>query len=171
MEWITVISLLLFGLILLVLEFIFIPGTTIVGLVGFVSMSMGVYLGYDYFGSAIGTGILVGSLSVTGATFYFALKSGFWERFALRKTITARVQEEDLPVHVGEEGIAISTLRPMGTAEFGARYIEVRTNGDFIRPGSKVRVIKTDGPRVWVENLEPETDTPSGSVTTQDSLI
>ena len=35
-EWMTVISLILFGLALLVAEIIFVPGTTLVGLFGFV---------------------------------------------------------------------------------------------------------------------------------------
>ena len=49
MEWITVLALIIFGLCLVVVEIIFVPGTTLVGVMGFLFLVAGVYLGFEYF--------------------------------------------------------------------------------------------------------------------------
>src|SRR5438045_1136748 len=53
-EWLTVISLIFFGLALLVVEIIFVPGTTLVGVIGFVFLLIGVGMSFKYFGSEAG---------------------------------------------------------------------------------------------------------------------
>jgi membrane-bound ClpP family serine protease len=53
-EWITVISLILFGLTLIVAEIIFVPGTTLVGVLGFIFLIIGIGLSFHYFGKDIG---------------------------------------------------------------------------------------------------------------------
>jgi membrane-bound serine protease (ClpP class) len=54
-------------------------------------------------------------------------------------------------VSIGASGTARSMLRPAGKAEFGGHTVDVITQGDFIDPGSAVRVVALDGLRVVVE--------------------
>ncbi|MCA4900510.1 MAG: hypothetical protein ING88_17180, partial [Cytophagales bacterium] len=44
MEWVTIATLILIGLVLIVIEILFVPGTTVVGFVGFALMLVGVAL-------------------------------------------------------------------------------------------------------------------------------
>ena len=74
-EWMTVISLILFGLALLVAEIIFVPGTTLVVLFGFIFLVIGVSLSFNYFGSEIGWITVGGSAVAAGVLIYFAFKS------------------------------------------------------------------------------------------------
>ncbi|MDW7691398.1 NfeD family protein [Flammeovirgaceae bacterium SG7u.111] len=153
-EWVTVITLVLFGLVLLILELIFIPGTTVIGFVGLVSGGYGVYLGYDYFGTTTGTMILAGSIAISMVGFYFSFKSGTWHKFALNQVISSRVNEDSEPVIIGDEGKAISALRPFGSADFGTITKEVRTIGDYVDKGAKIKVIQVNGPNIIVEPVK-----------------
>jgi membrane-bound serine protease (ClpP class) len=53
-------------------------------------------------------------------------------------------------VRVGEEGAAITHLRPAGTARFGDRRIDVVSDGAFVPPGATIRVVRVEGIRVVV---------------------
>ncbi|MEX0780813.1 MAG: NfeD family protein [Balneolales bacterium] len=51
---------------------------------------------------------------------------------------------------IGLEGVALSTLRPAGTALVDSRRIDVVSDGDFIEKGEKVKVVTSVGSRVMV---------------------
>ncbi|MDE1170643.1 MAG: NfeD family protein [Verrucomicrobium sp.] len=53
-------------------------------------------------------------------------------------------------VAVGEEGEAVTLLRPAGTAQFGGRRIDVVSDGAFVPAGARVRVAQVEGIRVIV---------------------
>ena len=52
---------------------------------------------------------------------------------------------------VGAEGVARSILRPSGRAEFGGELHDVITMGQFVDPGTRVRVVAVEGARIVVE--------------------
>jgi membrane-bound serine protease (ClpP class) len=54
-------------------------------------------------------------------------------------------------VSVGHHGIAHTMLRPAGKADFAGHLLDVVTQGDFIDPGSRIRVVAIDGLRVVVD--------------------
>jgi membrane-bound serine protease (ClpP class) len=51
---------------------------------------------------------------------------------------------------VGQQGVALSMLRPSGTARFGERVVDVLTEGEFIPPGARVEVLEVRGAQVVV---------------------
>ena len=153
MDWLTVLALVGFGIGLMLVEFIFIPGTTVVGFLGFALTIFGVYLSYDKFGNTVGTTVLSVSMVTTLAGLYYSLKSGVWERFSLKDTIDSRVNEDvSLPV-VGEMGVAVSALRPSGKAEFNDAIYEVHTFGSLVDTGATIKIMKVEGTKIWVTEL------------------
>jgi hypothetical protein len=54
---------------------------------------------------------------------------------------------EDL---VGREGVAMTDLRPSGTALVGEERVDVVTEGEFITQGSALRVLRSEGYRLVV---------------------
>jgi membrane-bound serine protease (ClpP class) len=60
--------------------------------------------------------------------------------------ISAPVRE-DL---VGRDGVAVTDLRPSGTAVFGEERVDVVTEGEFISQGSPLRVLRSEGYRLVV---------------------
>lgn len=153
-EWITVASLIFFGLVLLVIEIIFVPGTTVVGVVGFVFIVIGIGLSFRYFGSETGWITVGGSAIVSGALLYYSFKSNIWGRFALKSAIKSKVNEGELDhLSLGQEGITISALRPVGKAELLNQLFEVKTLGEYVDSGTKIRIIKILSNQIIVEPI------------------
>ena len=153
-EWLIVLSLILFGLTLVVAEIIFVPGTTIVGVVGFVFLVLGDGLSFKYFGSGIGWATTGGTAVVSGVTLYFAFKANVWGHFSLKSTSTSKVNEEILSgVTIGEEGVTVSALRPSGKAELDNKTYEVRTLGNYVETGIRIRVKQILAHQIIVEPL------------------
>lgn len=153
-EWLIVLSLILFGLTLVVAEIVFVPGTTIVGVVGFVFLVLGDGLSFRYFGSGIGWVTTGGTALVSGVTLYFAFKANVWGHFSLKSTSTSKVNDEILTsVTIGEEGVTLSALRPSGKAELDNKTYEVRTLGNYVESGIKIRVKQILAHQIIVEPL------------------
>ena len=152
--WIAIISLIIIGLALLVIELIFIPGTTIVGIIGFLCVVSGLVLTFNNFGSTVGWVASAGTAIFSAAVFLYAFKSGAWSKFALKGRIDSKVnQDKPIELQVGDEGIARSTLRPIGKGEFNNEMLEIRSLGELIATDTKIRVIKVNKREIFVEPI------------------
>lgn len=153
-EWVTVVSLVLFGLALVVAEIIFVPGTTVVGVIGFIFLVVGVGFAFRYFGSETGW-ITVGITAVvSGVVFYYSFKSNVWGRFALKSSIDSKVNEGTLDaLTVGQEGQTTSALRPVGNAQLGEKIFEVKTTGDYLESGRAIRITQISSNQIIVEPI------------------
>jgi membrane-bound ClpP family serine protease len=156
MEWATLIMLLLAGIVLIVIEIIFIPGTTIMGIIGFALLVFGVIIGYSKFGPQTGTIILISTLVVGGGVTFVSFRSGVWKRFALKTSIDSRFNEEIKIEHLlGAEGVTLSACRPYGKAEIYNNTYEVKTLGIYLTAGAKVKVTKVDkNQKIYVEQIK-----------------
>ena len=154
-DWIAVIILIFFGLGFIVAEIIFVPGTTLLGLLGLVFTITGVVLGYLSFGAGTGTVILALTLLVGISIIIYSFKSGVWERFALKSSSNSRFNEgEILNIQVGEEGRTISALRPVGKADFRDKIFEVTTLGNFLPSGTRIRVVSIKNNKIFIEPIK-----------------
>jgi membrane-bound serine protease (ClpP class) len=57
------------------------------------------------------------------------------------------------PELVGQNGTALTDLRPAGTARIGDEKVDVVTEGEYIAQGSKVLVVRSEGYRHVVRAL------------------
>lgn len=154
MDSLTVALLLLFGLLFLVAEVIFIPGTTIVGLIGFGLLAAGVWFGYRDLGTGTGHVLLVSSIAATALLIYIGLRPKNLARVALNDVNTSHVRDARLPdVLPGTTGRTLSALRPAGTVLFEENRREVTTRGEFVPAGSEVRVLRIEQNRIVVESI------------------
>lgn len=149
-----VIALIVVGMVLLVVEVIFIPGTTVVGILGLIFIIVGVAFSYGEFGSEIGNYTLGASAFGFAVALYLSFRKGAWKRFSLKTSIESKVNEGmTQALRPGNEGVAVSALRPMGTAEFDGKIFEVKTNGDYLAAGSKVKVVQIQSNDILVEPI------------------
>ncbi|MFC2123295.1 NfeD family protein [Bacteroidota bacterium] len=154
MEWITVILLIVLGLGFIVAEIIFVPGTTFLGLLGVIFAIAGIVISYTNFGTGTGSIVLIVTLIFGLAMMVYGFKSGAWSKFALKGSIDSKVNEgEKSSLQVGEEGETISTLRPIGKAEFQDTVYEVSTLGNYLEPGIRIRIIKIKQNKIIVEPI------------------
>lgn len=153
-DWITVISLVAVGILLLIAEVLFVPGTTIVGILGFLAAILGIYLSFEYFGTVVGGWFTFGSTVAFGIALYYSFKSKTWDKFSLKDTNSGKVNENlTESLSVGDEGVSISVLKPVGKAEFGDKEFEVKTLGDYVESGTRIKIIKIEKNNIVVETI------------------
>ena len=150
-----VITLILAGLALMLVEVVFIPGTTVVGLLGLGFTVVGVVVSFNTYGTETGLYVLLGTGLMTAAMLYLSFRHGAWNRFSLKTSISSKVNEGLMAdLKVGDAGIALSTLRPVGKAEFNRKTFEVTTYGDYIASGKRVRIIELKPNQITVEPID-----------------
>ncbi|WP_258171184.1 nodulation protein NfeD [Paenibacillus sp. R14(2021)] len=143
------------GLLLLVSEF-FIPSFGILGILGSISLVSSVLLAAPNPKSALLS--LVAAVLIAGVIVYLVAKrfahKGIWNKFILRDQLTTAegyVSSANKSAYLGMRGIAITTLRPAGTARIGDARVDVVTLGEFLAAGTDIVVVKVEGTRVVVQ--------------------
>lgn len=155
MDWLIITGFILLGTFLIIAEIIFVPGTTIVGILGFIFSVYGVYLGYDYYGASTGTIILIATLVVNVVALVLAFKGKSWERFSLKGTMTGKYNDDfKFDLKVGDHGQTLSSLKPIGKAMFDEHEIEVRSNGGFVGENVEIEVIRIESSKIFVEPIK-----------------
>lgn len=160
MSFFYIILFLILGVILLFLE-LFVPGG-IVGLIGVILMGMAVYICFDQYGAHTGFIVLLVSVVITLSSviiiFYIfpRTREGRW--FILSDSLTkGKGYHSDAYADkalIGREGYTESELRPAGIAVIGEQRYDVVTEGDFIEPKQRIRVLRVDGNRIVVERFQ-----------------
>lgn len=147
------------GLIALGVEVFILPGFGIAGVLGLgligASTILAMVGAMPSTGDFIQAGaVLVGAVLLTGLVLFGWLRhlptSTRWGGLFLKQATTRAEGFISAPSRsdlVGREGTASTDLRPSGTASFDGERLDVVTEGDFIKAGTVVRVIQSDGYR------------------------
>ena len=162
----SVIEILMFvvGLGLLLLEIFVIPGFGIAGISGIILVIASIFfsmVGENPFidSEAVSNAIIRLSFGLLAAIVLLFLlarflpKSNLFKRFILseeEKATEGYTSRTNLSELLGVEGIALTTLRPAGTAEFNGRRVDVVTDSEYIEHGKLVIVTAVEGMRVVV---------------------
>lgn len=151
------------GLILLALEIFVIPGFGIAGIGGIAAIFLGLYLsllgtmpdpgdfiraGYTI-GWSIVLSILLGILILRQLP-----KTSLFHKLTLEMVestgegFTSADTRSEL---IGETGVTLSSLRPVGTAKIDGRRMDVVTEGDYIDENTPIVVTEVHGHRIVVQ--------------------
>ena len=164
------------GLVCLALEVFVIPGFGVAGVLGLVLLFGGLIGTFVSQGSSIfpntpqqtreltwGVSTVVVSFMVAGVALFFIWRSlpslPVMRRLVLKETSGSTsegllaVMAAGETVKVGDQGVALSPLRPAGRAQFGERVIDVHVDTGMVGPGARVRVIRLEGLRTLVEKV------------------
>ncbi len=158
------IILFVFGVVMLLIEVFVIPGFGIVGTVGIISIVASLYL--SLVGRFMPATDLVSGAKVLAIAFIssfvivlvalrFLPKFTPFQRLVLSTTENVNEGFRSAPGEyaslIGKEGIALTMLRPAGSASIEGEKVSVVTEGDFIEQNSRIRVTKVEGYRIVVE--------------------
>ena len=147
-----IIILISLGLVFILLEIFVLPGSAVLGIIGLGLMAAGVWSTYDNFGTEAGHYTLVGVAFFSILSLYYALKSNTWKKLMLNAKIKGKVNTFDKNlIGVGDTGITVSRLAPMGKASINDNYCEVQTIADFIDENTEITVVKVEGNSVFVK--------------------
>jgi membrane-bound serine protease (ClpP class) len=167
----SIINIVLFiiGIILLLLEIFVIPGFAITGVIGIILIIGSIFLSLignnlPYWDSAaVSRAIIQLSASLLFAFILiyilakFLPKSSAFSRLVLSNEEKADQGFVSYPSEkelLGLEGIALTTLRPAGSAEFNGQKYDVVADWEYIPKGNKVKVIRVEGIKVVVKELK-----------------
>jgi len=151
-----IITLIIMGLILMVIELLIVPGFGIAGILGLASITGSIYLAfarYGYTGGFIVLGCVVFS---TALVTWLTLRSKTWRQISLKESIASKAtgSPSESGIAPGSRGVAISRLAPMGKARFDGRDFEVSSRQGIIDNGSEVEVVQIDGIKIIVKQTD-----------------
>jgi membrane-bound serine protease (ClpP class) len=154
------------GLVAISIEVFILPGFGAAGILGIVALTAAIVLAM--IGSSPSAAdvtqaftVLGVSVAITAAVSYAWLRhlpnSGRFAGLFLRggahqaDGYIAAAPRLDL---VGQDGIAVTDLRPAGTAQIGQERVDVVTEGGYVAQGQAVRVMRSEGYRHVVRGLQ-----------------
>lgn len=148
-----------FGVIALAVEIFLLPGFGVAGVIGIVaivaSMVLAMMGAHPTSGDvAQALAVLGASLFITVAVIYAWLRhlpnSGRFSGLLLQGAVHRSegfISAPSRPELVGQNGVALTDLRPAGAARIGEEKVDVVTEGDYVAQGSRVQVVQSDGYR------------------------
>ncbi len=157
------------GLALLIIEVLFFPGMGLLGFLGALLMLVGLlsamvqhYPGSPWYPSwpQLEFPLMKLSVSLVGASIIALVIARFlpgtsvFHRLVLENATskkTGYAASDDNTGLIGQEGKAVTPIRPAGAALFGNRKRDVITRGEYLENGTVIRIVETHGNRIIVE--------------------
>jgi membrane-bound serine protease (ClpP class) len=185
-NWVEV-AVFILGILLLLVEFLILPGFGIAGVLGIIFILGGLFgmlirnppnkfpwphtaLDWRLFTNGV-LGLALGFLGFIVFAWLFAKylpKIRFLSGLILMPTVsrgdemrvsmTTERTGEIKKINVGDTGEVVSTLRPTGKAKFGDSIVDVVAEAEFLDKGSKVEIIEIHGNKVVVKKRIIEGD-------------
>ncbi|MDR3218292.1 MAG: hypothetical protein LBU22_04815 [Dysgonamonadaceae bacterium] len=143
MDILIVVVLCLVGIVLILIEIFLIPGITLAALAGGLFSIGGIYYAFRSLGTTGGIITLIVVAAAIGISFVYLVKSKMLDTIALKTNIDSTVaSKETLDIAVGDVGICISRLNPMGKVKVNNITMEAKTLGEFVDENTEIVVIK-----------------------------
>lgn len=151
-----IITLILLGILLFLIEFLIVPGTTVAGIGGLILMGSGVYLSFDNFGTQTGFIVLVATLIASVLILVLSLRSKTWKKAMLNTKIVgkANMGPQEGVISAGDKGITLSRLGPIGKVKINDVTMEGKSTAGYLDPNTKIEVIKIIGSQAIVKPLK-----------------
>lgn len=184
-NWLEV-ALFIIGILLLLIEFLIIPGFGIMGFAGIICIFAGLFgmliknppdrlpwpqdaiAWHEFTWGVIGLAAgFVGFIIVVALLSKYLPRIEFLSGLSLAPTVpkpggnmqismSTPVERTTVSVKIGDSGEVVSKLRPTGKAKFGEAIVDVVAEADFLDKGTKVEIIEIHGNRVVVKKQRTE---------------
>lgn len=149
-----IIFLVVLGAFFLVAELVFLPGAVLGSLLALSSYGVAVFFGFSRFGLVGGITTIVAVLLLSLVVTVLSMRAKTWQRLALKDKVSgASMESPSQSVAVGDKGVAISRLSPMGKVEIGGKLYEAKSQSVYIDQQSEVEVVGFENFTVLVKKL------------------
>ena len=147
-----IIALVLIGVLLLVAELVLLPGISVAGVGALLAFGVAIFYAFFEYGVLWGVVTLTVTVVLAVIAVFVSLRSNTWQRLSLKTTIdsasTPTPQQNN--IRMGQVGITLTRLAPMGKVRIGEVTVEAKAVDDFIDPKQPVEVIGFDNTVVIV---------------------
>jgi len=133
---------------------VYLPGGVIGG-IGAVAILVSIFFAYQNdtsFGTMILVCSLVGSVSVSWASFKYLTKSPSGRRALLMDTNIEVPKEKNLDL-IGQSGVALCDLRPTGRIDIGGEPFDAQTRGEYVEKDMNIQVISVEADHIFVKKI------------------
>ena len=149
-----IIFLVVLGLFFLVAELIFLPGVTFGIILSLVGYAAAIFLGFTRFGTVGGCMVLAIVIALSLVATLLSLRARTWQRFALNDKVEGQSMETPaLQVSVGDRGVTISRLSPMGKVNIAGKEYEAKSLDSYIDQRTAVEVIGFENFTIIVKSV------------------
>lgn len=151
-----IVTLIVVGLLLLLMEIILIPGFAITGILGLGALAGSYFYADKTFGEPTSTIVLIIDVVLATLAVIYVLRAKTWKRFSLKTNISSKTSGNpaDEGIETGDRGHTLSRLAPMGTAIFGGKTYEVKSLEGFIEEGEEVQIALIEDNKIIVKKAE-----------------
>ncbi len=157
MNLLIILFLIFLGIVLLLIEITILPGITIAGIGAFLLFAYSVYLAFTSFGTLAGFLTLAFVLIVAPILLVKFFKGKAGKKMVLDAVVTGVANEIDQEkVKVGDIGITIGRLAPMGKIKVNNVVVEAKSTGNYVDPGVQVKIVQIEKSLITVEPLNLE---------------
>jgi len=147
-----IITIIVLGILLILLEFFVVPGVTVAGVGGLILLILGIYFSYSNYGVTTGNTILLATFGAIGLIFYVAYRTGAWKKITLSTEVKSKSKPDvKLNVKIGDIGKTISRLAPMGTVMINNDLFEASSKGVFIDEDTEIEIIRIKNNKIIVK--------------------
>lgn len=145
------------GVALLVVE-VFVPGFGLPGISGILLLVVCVVLTWNNYGMAAGLSVSLIALALAGISVSMSIKSASHGRISqsalILKDEMPGADNEELSALLGQEGVTVSVLSPVGMVEFDGVRLEVLSECAYLGKGVPVKVHRIEGNRIIVREIK-----------------
>ena len=144
--------LLFMGIVLLAVEILVIPGFGLFGFTGLVALaaSIGIIMSAPGLSGTIAFVIALAMAILGIAVILLVIRHKRPQALILGERLSGSAAQ-DLEHMLGVSGVALTALRPAGTAELEGKRWTVVTEGEFLPKGTAIIVVQVEGQRVVVK--------------------
>jgi membrane-bound ClpP family serine protease len=154
MELLSVFLLIILGVILLIVEFMLIPGLSIAGVGCFLSFAAAVFFSFKFFGVFGGLVCTVAILVLVPLQLYYLFKSRAMKKMMLNSEIEGKAKTfDENQIKAEDKGITLGRLAPGGKIKINGITAPARSTGSYIDPNTEVVVVKIEGNIVIVKPI------------------
>lgn len=145
------------GLMLIVIEGM-VPGFGLPGISGIIFIVIGIIMAMNNLRLAV-LSLSIAIILTTIATIIFVklgCRSKIFNNVILSNKLLkdkGYIPSKDMEHLLGEEGIALSELRPAGFIEIGNNKYDALSDGGFIVRNDKIKVVKVEGSKIFVRRI------------------
>lgn len=150
-----IISLIIIGLLLLFAEILLIPGVGIAGILGLVSLGGSCFYAFNQLGSTVGAIVTAVNVALVVGLSIYVLRAKTWKRLSLDTNIDSKAVA-DTGLAVGDRGVTVSRLAPMGSVRFDTEIVEVKALEGFVDPEVEVEIVLMEDGRIYVKPVSEE---------------
>ena len=154
MDFLIILLLIFVGVLLLILEFSVIPGTTIAGIGGGLLLIGSIYLSFDSYGVIAGIITALFIVIIVPILFVKLFKGKAGKKMILSSEISAVVNEEETAgIQVGDNGITLGRLAPIGKVKVKDKVVEGKSLQGFLDENIPVEVVEITKIQIVVKPL------------------